>query len=65
MLTLLYWCSIFTSQQACEAGIAAECMELGTIFSDINLQGKDWTDYDKKAQESMGIYEVTYQFLKG
>ncbi|XP_039708828.1 CXXC motif containing zinc binding protein-like [Pteropus medius] len=24
-----------------QAGIAAECMELGTIFSDINLQGKD------------------------
>ena len=40
-------------------------MELETIFSDINLQGKDWTDYDEKAQESVGIYKVTCQFLKG
>ncbi|CAO2594469.1 CXXC motif containing zinc binding protein [Lemmus lemmus] len=25
----------------------------------------DWTDYDEKAQESVGIFEVTRQFVKG
>nr|XP_012301211.1 UPF0587 protein C1orf123 [Aotus nancymaae] len=47
-----------------QAGFAAESVESGTVFSDINLQEKDWTDYDEKAQESVGIYEVTHQFVK-
>ncbi|XP_042104193.1 CXXC motif containing zinc binding protein isoform X3 [Ovis aries] len=46
------------------AGFAAEGVESGTVFSDINLQEKDWTDYDEKAQESVGIYEVAHQFVK-
>ncbi|XP_021797379.1 CXXC motif containing zinc binding protein isoform X3 [Papio anubis] len=46
------------------AGFAAEGVESGTVFSDIDLQEKDWTDYDEKAQESVGIYEVTHQFVK-
>ena len=25
---------------------------------------QDWTDYDEKAQESVGIYEVAHQFVK-
>ncbi|XP_014947475.1 CXXC motif containing zinc binding protein isoform X1 [Ovis aries] len=47
-----------------QAGFAAEGVESGTVFSDINLQEKDWTDYDEKAQESVGIYEVAHQFVK-
>ncbi|XP_069593989.1 CXXC motif containing zinc binding protein [Ranitomeya imitator] len=47
-----------------QAGFAAEGAETGTPFGDINLQEKDWTDYDEKAQESVGIYEVTHQFKK-
>eukprot|EP00070_Physeter_catodon_P016924 XP_023975731.1 CXXC motif containing zinc binding protein isoform X1 [Physeter catodon] len=47
-----------------QAGFAAEGVESGTVFSDINLQEKDWTDYDEKAQESVGVYEVTHQFVK-
>ncbi|XP_056388181.1 CXXC motif containing zinc binding protein isoform X3 [Hyla sarda] len=47
-----------------QAGFAAEGAETGTPFSDINLQEKDWTDYDEKAKESVGIYEVTHQFKK-
>uniref|UniRef100_A0A7N9CJE7 CXXC motif containing zinc binding protein n=1 Tax=Macaca fascicularis TaxID=9541 RepID=A0A7N9CJE7_MACFA len=47
-----------------QAGFAAEGVESGTVFSDIDLQEKDWTDYDEKAQESVGIYEVTHQFVK-
>ncbi|XP_066453678.1 CXXC motif containing zinc binding protein isoform X2 [Eleutherodactylus coqui] len=47
-----------------QAGFAAEGAETGTPFPDINLQEKDWTDYDEKAKESVGIYEVTHQFKK-
>lgn len=47
-----------------QAGFAAEGVESGTVFGDINLQEKDWTDYDEKAQESVGIYEVAHQFVK-
>ncbi|KAF6108165.1 CXXC motif containing zinc binding protein [Phyllostomus discolor] len=47
-----------------QAGFAAEGVESGTAFGDINLQEKDWTDYDEKAQESVGIYEVAHQFVK-
>ncbi|MEJ1282658.1 hypothetical protein NN561_013619 [Cricetulus griseus] len=47
-----------------QAGFAAEGVESGTVFSDINLQEKDWTEYDEKAQESVGIFEVTHQFVK-
>ncbi|XP_044800934.1 CXXC motif containing zinc binding protein isoform X2 [Bubalus kerabau] len=47
-----------------QAGFAAEGVESGTVFSDINLQEKDWTDYDEKVQESVGIYEVAHQFVK-
>nr|DBA17947.1 TPA: hypothetical protein GDO54_016250 [Pyxicephalus adspersus] len=47
-----------------QAGFAAEGAETGTPFNEINLQEKDWTDYDEKAQESVGIYEVTHQFKK-
>ncbi|KAK7809899.1 hypothetical protein U0070_000285 [Myodes glareolus] len=41
-----------------QAGFAAKGVESGTVFSDINLQEKDWTDYDEKAQESVEIFEV-------
>uniref|UniRef100_A0A671K881 CXXC motif containing zinc binding protein n=1 Tax=Sinocyclocheilus anshuiensis TaxID=1608454 RepID=A0A671K881_9TELE len=47
-----------------QAGFAASGAETSTQFPEINLQEKDWTDYDEKASESVGIYEVTYQFIK-
>uniref|UniRef100_A0A8C2IUK5 CXXC motif containing zinc binding protein n=2 Tax=Cyprinus carpio TaxID=7962 RepID=A0A8C2IUK5_CYPCA len=46
------------------AGFAAGGAETSTQFPEINLQEKDWTDYDEKASESVGIYEVTHQFIK-
>ncbi|XP_027462049.1 CXXC motif containing zinc binding protein-like isoform X2 [Zalophus californianus] len=33
-------------------------------FEAVDFQPQDWTDYDEKAQESVGIYEVTHQFVK-
>ncbi|XP_021469711.2 CXXC motif containing zinc binding protein [Oncorhynchus mykiss] len=47
-----------------QAGFAAEGVESGTKFPEITLLEKDWTDYDEKASESVGIYEVTHQFIK-
>ncbi|XP_075877058.1 CXXC motif containing zinc binding protein isoform X2 [Nelusetta ayraudi] len=47
-----------------QAGFAAEGAETGTRFLEVNLLEKDWTDYDEKASESVGIYEVTHQFKK-
>ncbi|KFO96441.1 UPF0587 protein C1orf123, partial [Calypte anna] len=47
-----------------QAGFAAEGAESGTPFNDINLLEKDWNDYDEKAKESVGIYEVTHKFVK-
>ncbi|KAM8931106.1 CXXC motif containing zinc binding protein [Pelodytes ibericus] len=47
-----------------QAGFGAEGADTGTPFNEINLQEKDWTDYDEKAKESVGIYEVTHQFKK-
>uniref|UniRef100_A0A665VK59 CXXC motif containing zinc binding protein n=1 Tax=Echeneis naucrates TaxID=173247 RepID=A0A665VK59_ECHNA len=47
-----------------QAGFAAEGAESGTPFPEINLLEKDWTDYDEKTKESVGIYEVTHKFIK-
>ncbi|KAK1165072.1 CXXC motif containing zinc binding protein [Acipenser oxyrinchus oxyrinchus] len=47
-----------------QAGFAAEGAETGTPFTEINLQERDWNDYDEKAKESVGIYEVAHQFIK-
>ncbi|XP_078417353.1 CXXC motif containing zinc binding protein isoform X2 [Cetorhinus maximus] len=46
------------------AGFAAEGAESRTQFGEINLLEKDWNDYDEKIRESVGIYEVTHQFVK-
>lgn len=45
-------------------GFTAEGAETGTKFSDINLTEKEWVEYDEKAQEAVGIYEVSHKFIK-
>uniref|UniRef100_UPI00398F19CE CXXC motif containing zinc binding protein isoform X2 n=1 Tax=Pristiophorus japonicus TaxID=55135 RepID=UPI00398F19CE len=47
-----------------QAGFAAEGAESGTQFGEVNLQEKDWNEYDEKIHESVGIYEVMHQFVK-
>ncbi|XP_007910416.2 CXXC motif containing zinc binding protein isoform X1 [Callorhinchus milii] len=47
-----------------QGGFVAEGAESGTRFSEINLLEKDWTEYDEKIQKSVGVYEVTHQFVK-
>ncbi|KXJ18977.1 UPF0587 protein [Exaiptasia diaphana] len=45
-------------------GFVAEGAETTSKFTDINLSDLDWSDYDEKAEASVGIYEVTSQFIK-
>ncbi|KAL0966513.1 hypothetical protein UPYG_G00296180 [Umbra pygmaea] len=47
-----------------QAGFAADGAESGTKFLEITLLEKDWTDYDEKVNESVGIYDVTHHFIK-
>ncbi|XP_038622149.1 CXXC motif containing zinc binding protein isoform X1 [Tachyglossus aculeatus] len=47
-----------------QAGFAAEGTESKTPFGDINLQEKDWNDYDETLKAAVGIYDVTHQFVK-
>lgn len=35
-----------------------------TVSKEYIVLFQDWTDYDEKAGESVGIYEVTHQFIK-
>ncbi|KAK3584915.1 hypothetical protein CHS0354_021788 [Potamilus streckersoni] len=44
-------------------GFAAEGEETGTPFPEISLTEGDWCDYDEKANESVGVYEVQHQFV--
>ncbi|KAF0310823.1 UPF0587 protein [Amphibalanus amphitrite] len=38
--------------------------ESGTKFGDVDLSEKEWVEYDEKAGESVGIYDVQSQFVK-
>ncbi|OBS81858.1 hypothetical protein A6R68_24152 [Neotoma lepida] len=39
------------------------CLESETVFHDSNLREKDWTDCEERVQESVGIFQVTHQFV--
>ncbi|XP_031568015.1 UPF0587 protein v1g245604-like [Actinia tenebrosa] len=45
-------------------GFVGEGIETSTKFTDIDLSEADWSDYDERAQQSIGIYEVASQFIK-
>lgn len=34
-----------------------------TVFEDINLEEKEWVDYDERQNQPVGIYEVEHQFV--
>lgn len=42
----------------------AEGADSGSRFAAINLEEGDWADYDEKAADSVGIYELSGQFVK-
>uniref|UniRef100_T1JP18 CXXC motif containing zinc binding protein n=1 Tax=Strigamia maritima TaxID=126957 RepID=T1JP18_STRMM len=45
-------------------GWIARGVDTGTQFNDIDLTEKEWVDYDEKLKEPVGIYDVTYKFVK-
>ncbi|XP_029209976.1 UPF0587 protein v1g245604-like [Acropora palmata] len=45
-------------------GFVAEGEDSGVKFVDVDLTEKDWSDYDEKAGQAVGIYEVTHRFVK-
>lgn len=44
-------------------GWVAEGQESGTKFDEVDLS-QDWSDYDEKTQQSVGIYELKHKFVK-
>ncbi|PZC72203.1 UPF0587 protein GA18326 [Helicoverpa armigera] len=36
----------------------------GKTFEDVDLTEKEWADYDDKNQNSVGVYELEWQFVK-
>nr|CAG4635823.1 EOG090X0HQJ [Artemia franciscana] len=45
-------------------GWQCEAVETGTKFDDVDLSEKEWVDYDEKAKETVGIYELAHQFVR-
>lgn len=44
-------------------GWLAKAEESGKIFDNINLEEKEWVEYDEKTQQSVGIYELESRFI--
>lgn len=35
-----------------------------TLFDEVELQEGDWCDYDEKTRQSVGVYDISHQFIK-
>lgn len=46
------------------AGWIAKVEGSASIYRDIDLNEKEWVEYDDKIKESVGIYEFEHQFIK-
>lgn len=44
-------------------GFKVTC-ESGSQFLDVNLEDKEWVEYDEKAAASVGIYSLEHHFSK-
>lgn len=44
-------------------GFKCRGFESNTLFEDVNLEEKEWVDYDDKENQPVGIYEVKHQFV--
>lgn len=45
-------------------GWVVEGLESGMKFSDIDLSDKEWVEYDEKAKNEVGIYEIEHEFSR-
>uniref|UniRef100_A0A1X7VHE0 CXXC motif containing zinc binding protein n=1 Tax=Amphimedon queenslandica TaxID=400682 RepID=A0A1X7VHE0_AMPQE len=46
------------------SGFTAIGIDSGTPFTDIDLNSKEWTEYDEKEGAPVSIFEVEHQFKK-
>lgn len=44
-------------------GFKCSGVESNTPFDDVNLEEKEWVDYDDRENLPVGIYEVSHQFV--
>lgn len=44
-------------------GFRCHGIESNTIFDDVNLEEKEWVEYDDKQNQPVGIYEVEHKFV--
>lgn len=47
----------------CRDGWVAKTEE-GKLFDDVDLTEKEWSDYDEKQNQTVGVYEVKWNFKK-
>ncbi|XP_064486031.1 CXXC motif containing zinc binding protein-like [Ornithodoros turicata] len=45
-------------------GFVVEASGSRTQFADVNLEEKEWSDYDEKEKQTVGIYELEHKFVK-
>nr|CAG4648367.1 EOG090X0HQJ [Moina brachiata] len=45
-------------------GWSVDGLESGMPFTDVDLTEKEWADYDEKAKETVGIYELEHEFVR-
>lgn len=46
------------------AGFLVTVLESGSQFHDVNLEEKEWVDYDEKSSQSIGVYNVSSRMVK-
>ena len=45
-------------------GWIAKIEQSGKIFADVDLNEKEWVEYDDKIKESVGVYDLQSNFIK-
>lgn len=45
-------------------GWLVDGLESGMKFTDVDLSDKEWVEYDEKAKNTVGIYEVEHEFAR-
>lgn len=44
-------------------GFKCRGLESNTVFEDVNLEEKEWVEYDVKQNQPVGIYDVQHKFV--
>lgn len=44
-------------------GFKCRGVDSSTVFEDVNLEEREWVDYDDRQNQPVGIYEVEHKFI--